>query len=107
MNPEEEDKILRQVARMKVPVPDKIANKPSLDYGLVFYYNTFFELSTDRIVNNSVGQIPFSTILSYCKYYNFTYEETSDFMYLIRKIDAVYIEHVSKKHGPTKPIKKT
>ena len=107
MSSEEEDKILRQVARMKVPVPDKIANKPYLDRGLDFYYNTFFELSTDRPVNNTVGQIPFSVILSYCRYYNFTYEETSDFLYLIRKIDSAYIQYMSEKHGPPKSKKTT
>ncbi|PCI27882.1 hypothetical protein COB55_04905 [Candidatus Wolfebacteria bacterium] len=107
MRPEEEDKILRQVRRMKGPIPDKIANKPHLGIGLYFYYDSFFELGTDRTVNNSIGQIPYSSILMYCKYYKFDYEETSDFLYLIRKIDSAYIEYMSKKNELSRASKKT
>ncbi len=107
MKPEEEDKILRQVKRMKGPIPDKIANKPILAKGLYFYFNAFHELSTDRPVGYTMGQIPYSSILSYCKYYTFDYEETSDFLYLIRKIDSAYIEYKDKKNESLKPRKKS
>lgn len=64
--------------------------------GLEFYRDAFFELSTCRA---SSGPIPFTAISEYCRIFNIVNspEELDEFIYVIRKMDDVYLKNEREK----------
>jgi len=91
---EKEGLILQQALRFGNKIPDRIANAPTLEPSLVFYYEAWQELSTDRQFGMGVGPIPFTSVLQYGNHYEI--EDLDDFLFFIRSLDAEYIKYANK-----------
>lgn len=78
---------------------------PSLDDGLEFFNDAFFELSTERSSGFDEGPIPISAIFRYADHYKMTEDEETDLIYLIRAMDNAYLKYRNKKNA-TKTKKK-
>jgi hypothetical protein len=95
---------------MGLPIPDAIADPPELDPGLQWYLSAFFELSTDRSMGFGPGPIPGMAIRDFAKWYQVTADEFDDFVYLIRELDAEWLDWTAKqseKKSKAKPGKDT
>lgn len=64
MGPHEET-MLRNAYREGLPVPDRIANKPELQFGLYFYLQAFLDLNSERPKSMGAEQIPNSKVREY------------------------------------------
>lgn len=74
-------------------VPEFIKNKPELDIALIFIWDSFNELDSER--KKDFGRIPWSSIKEYCYYH-----KIPDFDYfrsIIRKMDRIYLDHQQTK----------
>lgn len=67
--------------------------------GLIFYLDAFHELSTSRPVGMAVGPIPFTAIADYFRIYQLE-EEFDDFLYVIRRLDRVFLELNEEENKP-------
>jgi len=47
----------------------------------------------------SVSPIPFTAIIEFAKIYN---EDMDEFLYLMRRLDSVFLKHCEKKNGSNK-----
>ena len=79
-----------------MPIPDKIANKPKLAWGLELYLFSFYELQFDRNQNDT---IPWTVITQYASFHDFSREQTERLIYFVRELDRVYREWLNNK-GP-------
>lgn len=75
----------------------KIMNKPHLLPGLEFIYMAFFDLNTERPSGMGEGQIPWSAIKAYADYHELDAQSFEVLNYLIRRMDGVYLKHMSEK----------
>ena len=84
-----------------MPLPDKIANKPTLHDGLMFYWQAFADLSCDRSLGMAEGPIPWSAIDRYGYRHGIWYEEFDRLVYIIRGLDNVYLKIRAEKNKKT------
>lgn len=91
-----EQQIARQAFLANAPMPDKIANAPSLELGLDLYLSAFFELEGDRQIGMGIGPIPWSVVNQYAKAYHFDEEQSTKLHRYVKALDAVYLNHVNK-----------
>lgn len=96
---------------MKVGViPAKIADAPTLRFGLELYYAGFFDLIGCRSGSFGDGPIMFSAIMDYARAAEFSPEQADDLVFYVGQLDGVYMEHVRKKQpkgaGAKAPITK-
>ena len=75
------------------PLPDKIANAPSLIRGLERVFNAFINLNTCRPVGMGVGFIPWIAIDTYAQRMGYMGANYDEFVELIRAMDEEYMEH--------------
>jgi hypothetical protein len=92
-----EQNIIKQAIRFGQPIPERIANAPKLRQGLQLYMQAFFELDTERSIGMAVGRIPWTSIIDYAKAYEFSEEQTADFVYFIRAMDNAHLKHLDEK----------
>ena len=65
---------------------------------LMFYWNAFFQLTTDRQLGVSLGPIPWSVINAYAGRYGIADELEFDVLVrLIRAMDGVYLEDLNRR----------
>lgn len=82
---------------MKMPLPDRIKNKPMVRPGLDFYWRAFNDLSGDRDIGMGIGPIPWCAIHDWAVRHQ-VYEEDFDRLVLIlRGLDAVFMERQGAK----------
>lgn len=86
---------------MRMPIPKKIANAPSLFFGLEFYYLAFRDLGTCRQIGFSLGPIPWTAINDYAISHNLTDGNKETFIELILELDSRFLEWRER----TKPSK--
>lgn len=79
------------------PLPDRIANAPQLRTGLQLYLEAFFDLDSQRNHGFGVSNIPFLYIIDYAKAFEFDDEQTSDLVYLIRRMDGEHCKRLAEK----------
>ena len=95
-----EQSIIASAKQARRPLPDRIANKPILKVGLQFYFNAFYDLSGERTISEGgVGHLTWSLLVKYADHYSLGFEETEDFIDIIRRMDHVYVAHMGKKYG--------
>ena len=75
---------------------NKALASPELNDGLVFYVESFFKLTSDRL--HEMGPIPTMTILKYANYYDFDQEEENDLLYFLRAMDNTFLDHLSEEN---------
>ena len=74
-------------------VPEYIKNKPTLDIALIFIWDSFLELDSER--KKDFGKIPWGSIKEYCLYHKVS--DFDGFRRIIRRMDSIYLEHQSSK----------
>lgn len=82
-----------------MPLPEAIANAPSLWTGLELYYNAFLELSSCRKIGQAVGSIPFTSMIDYCSAFEIEGSQQEDLLWLMQRLDHKYLEWVATKYG--------
>ena len=70
-------------------IPEFIENKPTLDAALIFYWDSFNELSTERLVDG--GAIPHSANINYSQENRIS--DFDSFLIIIRKLDNTILQH--------------
>lgn len=83
--------------RSRRPIPDRIANAPTLQPGLALFYLAFQDLSSERQVGQSLGAIPWTAIDQYCTRYEIEGEQYEDMQYHVARLDRAYLEWYAAK----------
>jgi|GEM_PF-6492535 len=73
------------------PIPEEFKKVPELGEFLIFYWEVFWELSTERLVE--CGPIPGSKILQYSKDFDISYDELQP---IIRALDGEYLKYIQE-----------
>lgn len=78
-----------------MPIPDAIANKPRLLYGLELHYMAFWDLMADRMVGmGGVGMIPYTAISRWMDDHGVTdLDERHRFKTIMHHLDMNYLEY--------------
>ena len=77
-------------------------NAPTLNEGMDFYIDAFYELGSERSIGFGEGPIPITAILRYAKHYDMTEEEESDLIFFIQALDICYLKYRDKKSKQSK-----
>jgi hypothetical protein len=90
--------IIEQARRQKMPIPDKIKNKPLLLTGLQFFYNAFWELTTCRALGMAEGPIPWTAIYQYAAAHGIRDSDEIDYLSaVVKRMDIAYLDYRHKK----------
>lgn len=89
--------------RFGMPVPERIANAPELELGLGLYYNGFLDLTSCRQIGMALGPISFLAISEYCTAKGLSQDQREDFLWLMPKLDAKYLEWSRTKTPVNRP----
>lgn len=73
----------------------RIEAAPKQEHDL--YWDAFNELSTERYIGMSVGPIPVSKVWQLAREYGLTIQEQDTFVYIIRVLDAEYMNLVQER----------
>jgi len=92
-----EQTILEQSMRQGMPLPQRIAEAPSLQIGLQLFWDAYMELSTCRMAAMSVGPIPWTAIMDYAKAWELDPYQTEDLMDIVRAMDNAYLTWEAKR----------
>ena len=93
-----EAKIIAQAKKMKMPLPERIKNKPKILVGLEFYWRAFDDLSGDRDVGMGVGPIPWRAIHDWALRNRVWGDDFERLVMVIRGLDAVFMEKQGAKN---------
>ncbi len=83
--------------RERMPLPKRMQEAPELQLGMSFYMTAFFELHTCRSLGMGEGQIPWLAIRTYGMDLDMGEDEMEEFHFLVRELDAEYLNHRAKK----------
>lgn len=92
-----EEKLVEQMIRDGIELPDHLKNAPSLLVGLELFYNAFQELTTCRQLGMSLGPIPWTAIDVYCIRYSLEGDQRDDVFFHVENLDDEYRNEVEKK----------
>lgn len=91
-----ESAILRQIKRFGGKTPDRVTNRPKLATGLQLFFDAFYDLDTERSLAD-LQPIPWSKIVQYAEYHEFSREATDDLLYFIREADNAFLHKLSER----------
>jgi hypothetical protein len=102
INPAFEERMRVECERTGEPLPDRIANAPELDDDLLFYFDAYLELSTERQIGMTAGPIPVSSLWAYCDRLialdvGFDSEDVYRFERIIKGLDSIYLTNQKNK----------
>lgn len=83
------------------PLPDRIANAPELEIGLILYLQAFFDLDSERSHGNGLAPIPWSAIVNYANAFDFDEEQREDLVYFVKQLDKEHLDRMAKKQKET------
>lgn len=92
-----QEKLIEQMIRDGVDLPDHLANAPRLTAGLELFYNAFQDLASCRSLGMSLGPIPWTAIDHYCQRFDIIGLQEEDLFYHVEKLDKTYRDEVEKK----------
>lgn len=84
-----EENLIKQAKRAGQEIPERIKNKPILNTGLALFYNSFLDLQDER---NESQKIPWSIIVKYAEFYEFSREQTEALIYFTRQLNKSYLK---------------
>lgn len=86
------------------PLPDRIANAPSLLPGLALYYGAFMDLMGTRQVGGfgGIGPIGWDVVQYWGLCNGLDAEQMEALHYHIKNMDQFYMNYYAKKNAPTK-----
>lgn len=90
-------KLIEEMERDGIDLPDHIKNAPDLLVGLELFYNGFQELTTCRQLGMSLGPIPWTAIDQYCVRYDIDGMQREDMFFHVEALDDTYRNEVEKK----------
>lgn len=79
-----------------MPIPNKIANAPELEFGLQFYAAAFHDLDSERVVGIDLGPIPRSAIMNYARELEMDMVEFDDLYHHVRAMDVFFLKWRAK-----------
>jgi hypothetical protein len=89
---------IRQALQFNRPIPDSIVNAPLLEDRLNLFFCGFFDLDSERHQGfGSVGNIPMTAMLTYCRLYGIDDETTQEFIHLVKRMDIEYVKYQNRK----------
>ena len=91
-----ESAVLRQIKRFGGKPPERVTNKPKLASGLMFFFDAFYDLDTERSLAD-LHPIPWSKIVLYAEYHQLKREEADDLLYLIREVDNAFLRRLAER----------
>lgn len=91
----DEQKVIENCVRERIPLPDWITEAPSLWDGLDFFYLAFMDLVSER--RGSEDPIPWTAIQRYTEVYRVRGEQREDLFYHVREMDRVHLDWYAKK----------
>jgi hypothetical protein len=94
-----EKTIIQQCIKDNRPLPQKMINAPTLEWGLELFYNAFFDLHTCRPIGMMEMGIRWLDIKQYCILEGFSEEQTEDAFYFIKVMDNAYLSWREKQRG--------
>ena len=92
-----DESIYMQAKKNGQPLPEFLANKPTLKQGLHYYMRAFFDLETERNVGFVVSPIPVTKIIEYGRYLNYKEYELEEFILIMRSLDNVALAYYRNK----------
>lgn len=81
-------------------MPRGFTKRPRLPERLEFAFEAFWELSTDRQINMTLGPIPSRSVREYARDYSLAGERFDAFLAAVRVLDGEYLRRLNPK--PTK-----
>jgi hypothetical protein len=88
------------------PPPSWYEEEPDCPPGLDYYMKAFWQLSTERSIGFSVGPIPASKIEEYGERRGFDRMTLENFIYIIRTMDAAYLDWLTQEREKNRKRKK-
>jgi len=79
------------------PLPDRIANAPELEPGLQLFLQAFFDLDSERSHGNGLTAIPWTSIATYARAFEFDEEQTEDLYFFVRRLDSEHLKRLEAK----------
>ena len=105
MPPETERHIVANCRRAKIPIPDKIRDKPTLNIGLELYFEAFYALcSTKQLGFGTLGPISWLAVQKYIEVCRFDEYQARVLHLAVPLMDAVQTEYASK-NQPRKDVR--
>lgn len=93
-----EEAVFQRHQNTKEKLPDRIANAPEVEFGLMLYWNGFLALSSCRsAAYGTEGPIPWTAMRDYCNEHELDEEQRSLFHDCVAAMDKVYLDHKGKK----------
>lgn len=89
--------IIQDCERHGDELPDQIKNAPILEDWMLFYFDAFHELGTDRQFGFQAGPIPMSSLFLYVDRYDFSEDDAEDFFFIIRQMDNHFLKEQERK----------
>ncbi len=86
------------------PVPSGYLNQPEIEVEYQFFYEAFWELSSDRQSGMSVGQIPSGSIARFASDLEMDTDAADFLRAVLRSLDNIYLSHQSGKHPDDKIV---
>lgn len=83
--------------RFKQPLPNRIQNAPELWQGNELYYVGFLDLTSSRPIGFGLGPLSLLTVLEYCFIMDIEGEQQEDFIWILQRLDAKYLEWSGKR----------
>lgn len=100
-----EKTIIKQANQQRKAIPDKIANAPSVGFGLELYWEAFLLLSSERV---SEGAIPWRAMKDYALEIGIDdVDDRQDFYFIIREMDLKFVSITAKKRTKQKELNKS
>lgn len=62
-----------------------------------FYYDAFFDLTSERSVGFGEGPIPITAIFRYAQHYEMNHDEEADLVFFVRALDSAYLKYRAAK----------
>jgi hypothetical protein len=98
-----EEMIIEQCKKQGLPLPDKIANAPSLHSWNELWFSCFSDLNTSRTMGMSLGPISWITIAQWALAMDIHGEQLDDLFYHVEHLDDAYMKHQRTKTSKPTP----
>lgn len=84
-------------------LPQWFLDQPVIPEGAEFFYNAFWDLSTERQIGMGLGPIPTSRIDERAREAGLDYDTALMFRQVIRAMDTAYLKEAQKLSNTKKP----
>lgn len=97
-----EQNIAKQAMRAGEPLPARIANAPTLHYGLGYFLQAFFDLDGERSQAWGPRRIPWTSVQRYAEAHGLDEEATDELHFMVEYMDGEHLKRVEAKQKAKK-----